>query len=487
MSDKLTTDERMIFFYLLQNPQHLKDAKKLFENNRFKSITYFVSNFFNEYNTVPSTMQLAESVDDINKVSSGKAPWSRQDLDTLFDTQNMNMVDPKWLENQFEIWFNNRSMIVTIQDMINEVKLNEKSKNLKDLVIPFAEKIAKFNGVNGEKLNMFKTLTMNEWMDLAKTKPKPKQLFSSMIFERETTILFGGPNAGKSTLVIQLCESWASGTTIDGFVNECEAQSILYVDFETSESQLYARMHDEEDNVTKKFHENFHRASIVDGEQQFKESLEFHIQKTKCRILVLDNISYLADEAEKGKNSIKLIKDLKHIRDKYNLTVVVLAHTPKIDETLPISMDHLQGSKMLSNLSDSVLGIKRLMTDDNKTYLKQLKVRSAAMEFGYENVCLMGKFKVDGMLCFKLEGNMSEGDITNSDKAEKRNIDRDQKVFQLHKEGKSLRQIEIEMGIGKSTVDRIVKKFGETKKIESAIKAQTDWLTSGNSDEYVGL
>ncbi len=486
-NDKFTTDEKMIFFYLLNTPEHLNDSKKLFENKKYGRLSYYISNFYNEYNKVPSTAQIIESLEDINAGAVPAGQWTRSMVDELFDTSVMSSVDPQWLEDQFMIWYSIRSVEFDLKAMVDTFTLNSKNKNLKDLILPYAERLIKHNGMLGEKANMFECKTMNEWMDQAKNNPKPKQLFSSLIFEKETCILFGGPNSGKSTLAIQLCDSWTNGTNIDGFINDIkEPQSVLYVDFETSESQLYMRMHDEDENVTKNFNENFHRASIKDGDQKFKESLEYHIIKTKCKILVFDNISYLQDDAEKGKNSIQLIKQLKAMREKFGLTIIVIAHTPKIDETQMLSMDHLQGSKMLSNLVDSVVGMKRLLMDDDKTYLKQLKVRSSAMEFGYDNVCLLSKGKKNGMLSFKLEDTFEESVLTDNEKARNRNDERDQKIQKLNLEGKSVRDIAKEMMMDKSKISRILGKFKSTDKIKLDTHKQNDFL-SGNLLAYEGL
>lgn len=465
---KLTTDEKMIFFFLLKNPQFLQESKNLFADKKFKCLSYYCDKFYKEFNSSPSTFQITESIEEINEGSNVK--WTGGELEALFDTTAIDMVDQEWLNQQFEIWFSSASCFKTMKELAETFKANEKHKNLPDLVKPLMKKYLDFSGIAGEKKNMFDCRTMNEWIEKAKNDPRPKQLFSEMIFERETTILFGGPNSGKSTLAIQLCDAWSKGITLEGFVNQqTEPQDVLYVDFETSESQLFVRMHDQEDDVTKNFSGRFHRCSIKDATSDFKESIEHHITKTKCTILVFDNLSYMMDEGEKGKNAIDLIKALKTLREKFNLTIVVLAHTPKIGDESTLSMDHLQGSKMLSNLADSVIGMKRLYMDEDKTYLKQLKVRSSALLYGYENVCLLGKRKVGGMLSFILEMNCDEMSLIDKTKAESRNIDLTNKVVKMRREGKSMRVIADTMCIDKMKVHRILKSVdGELAIIEAA-------------------
>ena len=59
--------------------------------------------------------------------------------------------------------------------------------------------------------------------------------------------------------------------------------------------------------------------------------------------------------SEKAKDALPLMKHLKVLKNKYNLSILALAHTPKRDLTKPITRNDLQGSKMLINFCSKEL------------------------------------------------------------------------------------------------------------------------------------
>ena len=58
---------------------------------------------------------------------------------------------------------------------------------------------------------------------------------------------------------------------------------------------------------------------------------DYHTDKYK--IVIIDNITYLRHENERAKDALPLMKHLKRLKSKYNLSLLVLAHTPKRDST----------------------------------------------------------------------------------------------------------------------------------------------------------
>jgi hypothetical protein len=80
------------------------------------------------------------------------------------------------------------------------------------------------------------------------------------------------------------------------------------------------------------------------------------------------------------------MKGLIELKKKYNLSIMILAHTPKRDLSQPITRNHLQGSKHLSNLTDSIFTIGESQIDSKARYLKQIKSRSSEMIYDSNNV-----------------------------------------------------------------------------------------------------
>jgi hypothetical protein len=82
------------------------------------------------------------------------------------------------------------------------------------------------------------------------------------------------------------------------------------------------------------------------------------------------------------------MKHLKALKNKYGLSILALAHTPKRDLSKPITRNDLQGSKMLINFCDSSFSIGESSSDKNIRYLKQIKARNTEIIYDTENVCV---------------------------------------------------------------------------------------------------
>ena len=81
---------------------------------------------------------------------------------------------------------------------------------------------------------------------------------------------------------------------------------------------------------------------------------------------------------------MKLIK----LKKKYNLSILILAHTPKRNYTQPITQNDLGGSKMLMNFCDSSFTIGKSMLGDNIRYIKQIKQRNVGEIYGTNNTII---------------------------------------------------------------------------------------------------
>ena len=129
--------------------------------------------------------------------------------------------------------------------------------------------------------------------------------------------------------------------------------------------------------------------------------MEESIIEKDAKILIIDNITFLRNENEKAKDAVPLMKHLKSLKDKYGLSILALAHTPKRDLTKKITRNDLQGSKMLMNFTDTSFCIGESNDDKNIRYLKQIKSRSNEKKYDDENVCVCKIDKPSNFLQFE--------------------------------------------------------------------------------------
>ena len=324
--------------------------------------------------------------------------------------------------------------------------------------------------------NNFLTIkTANDWIEEAKLLPIPRMLFSEFWHENEICILFADSNAGKSILAMQIADSITKGIAVSGFKFGAKTQKVLYFDFEMSPKQLEARYSIE----YKKhyiFSDNFFRASInVDGylpdgvklEEYIKQSLELLVVDLDVKIIIIDNITYLNQDNEKARDALPLMKRLKELKSKYKLSILVLAHTPKRDLSRPITINDVQGSKMLINFADSAFTIGKSTKGKLVRYIKQIKERNTEQFYGADNVITCKTFKENNFLEFVfLDYDEEREHLRTLTDNELSQIDT--QIIDLSKENPKMsnRQIAKQLDINHTKVNRVLKKYGTVEQME---------------------
>jgi VirE N-terminal domain/AAA domain/Primase C terminal 1 (PriCT-1) len=261
--------------------------------------------------------------------------------------------------------------------------------------------------VNPSLSSLLIVKTANECIEEAKTKAIPNMLFGEFFHEHELCILFADTNVGKSILAVQIANSISKGEQIAGFKLEAEKQNVCLLDFELSEKQFQKRYSDNYINDYV-FSDGLFRSEInsdytnyVDFEQALFESLERNIVRHGFKVLIVDNITYLKTQStETAKDALPLMKRLRDLQKKYELSMLILAHTPKRNAANPISINDLAGSKHLANFADSIFSIGASAKDGRVRYIKQIKARATEKIYDYENVVVCTVEKPSNFLQF---------------------------------------------------------------------------------------
>jgi len=324
-----------------------------------------------------------------------------------------------------------------------------------------------------ESKGLFIVKTANRWLEDAKNRPIPLMLFSEFWFESEICILFAESGVGKSILSVQIGNSISKGQQINGFKLEAKKQKVLYFDFELNDKMFEKRYSIKYQNHYI-FNENFFRVEINPEKADYEEngfktfeqylnhSLEQAIIETGAKVLIIDNITYLKDETEKAKDALPLMKHLKALKNKYGLSILALAHTPKRDMSKQISRNDLSGSKMLYNFCDSVFTIGESYLDKDIRYIKQMKPRNTELLYDTENVILCQIEKPINFLQFKFMGFGSEREhlkqITENDKKQ-----RIAEALELKKQGISNSEIARRYGVSEGAIRKWFKKKNDDK------------------------
>lgn len=299
-------------------------------------------------------------------------------------------------------------------------------------------------------VGMLSIKSANRTLTEASMTANPKQLYGEFWFEHEIGCLFADSNVGKSILAIQIAEDIAK-----------TGETVLYFDFELSEKQFQLRFTDEQGNLHH-FPSTLYRVQpdmnlIASIDEPFEDALMRNIEnaavETKARILIIDNISILCMQMEKGEDSAALVQRLRTLKNKYGFSILIIAHTPKRNMSMPITQNDLAGSKKLFNFIDSCFAIGLSAQGGNMRYVKQVKVRNCEMRYGGDNVMVCHIEKVGTMVQFINMGTAPEHEHL-------RMVNREEQVQEarlLSASGLSLRDIASRMGVSKSTVDRMLR------------------------------
>lgn len=341
---------------------------------------------------------------------------------------------------------------------------NRKTVNVSKLIKDTNNFLKDMDRKNPKK-GLFVVKKSYEWIEEAMQTPTPTMLFSELWHQGEVCILFADTNTGKSILAVQIADSISRGEAVEGFKLEAKAQPVVYFDFE-----LYAKQYEARYSANYEHHYVWHpnliRAELhpdmelPHGCDTFEDclnmSLERVIEETDARVLVIDNLTYLRQETERAKDALPLMKELKALKNRYGLSILALAHTPKRDASKPITRNDLQGSKMLINFCDSSFCIGESHKDKAMRYIKQIKARNTEVLYGADNVLLCRIEKPHNFLRFTLIGTGSEAEHLRTVSEDDRVINM-QRAKELQAEGMTQREIANTLEISLGVVNKYLK------------------------------
>lgn len=299
-------------------------------------------------------------------------------------------------------------------------------------------------------VGMLSIKSANQTVIDAARRPNPVDLYNSLWYEGEVCCLFADSNIGKSIFAVQMADYVA------------HSQPVLYVDCELSDKQFQLRYTDEETGLRHIFHDKLLRAEIrpeAINAQNYEDDIINNIEEaalaTGCRVIVIDNLTYLCNNSEKGDVAGLFMMKLMTLKKKHGWSLLIIAHTPKRNLSNPITQNDLAGSKKLYNFFDSVIAIGQSAKDQGIKYVKQVKVRAGEYKYGSDNVIVHEIVSEGGFVHFSVRGFSKEKEHLRE--PEDSEVSQESiNVIDLYRQGKSVREIASELGISKSKAGRIV-------------------------------
>jgi archaellum biogenesis ATPase FlaH len=381
-------------------------------------------------------------------------------------------------------------------DVSNWIDMGGTTEELKKLIVETNEWTPDENPKEATTANQdfFIIKKANDCIFEAKQKPVPKMLFGEFWFEDELSILFADSGTGKSLLAVQIADSITNGKRIKPFNLEIESQKVLYFDFELGARQFtnrYAMNIDGYFQEEYKFNDSLLRvtmnpdANLLNGssfERMLFDALENAVTETDAKILIVDNITYLNSNNEKAKEALPLMKHLKALKEKYNLSILALAHTPKRYLDKELTQNDLAGSKMLMNFCDSSFAIGKSGKDENLRYIKQIKQRNTENLYGTCNVAICQIVNPNNFTSFEFLKHGNERDLLKIPSSNDR-MEMIQQVGELKRQGRTHRQISSHLVIAVGSVTNYLKEFEELQNNSDSVQPAQPLFDMNNMNE----
>ena len=284
---------------------------------------------------------------------------------------------------------------------------------------------------------------MNQCIDDAHQLPPLVSLYPDIVLEGDLSIIFGQSGIGKTIFAMQIARYIAES-----------GKRLLYVDCEMTPRQLGNRY------KTPNFPPTFLRAEM-DREHPAEDVLkgiEEVAVANHVEVVFIDNITALGQSLDRSADAGALMASLNTLKKKYNWTLVVLNHVPKMfSGNVPLSLSAMQGSAKINQLIDDAIGIAQSSIDSNLVYVKQCKWRNGELTMGADHVAVYERCKDEnGNLGFISRGFGTEQEhlsIENSNEREEMKA----RVRELSNKGMTQTAIANQLSISQSKVSRLLK------------------------------
>lgn len=316
-------------------------------------------------------------------------------------------------------------------------------------------------GKNLSKSKLFVVETANESIRKAKKLDNPKRMVGNFWKEGELFVLFAFTGTGKTVFSYAIAKALSEGKDVLPILpNECSAKKVLYYDAELSLKQFENRFSEDYKNHVK-FSDNLYRMyidrhAVLSEGQSIADSIipeiENCIKSNKINVVIIDNLSTLKSGIEQSTEAKPLMDLLVGIKHKYNVSLMIVGHTPKQHHYKEMILADLQGSAHLSIQLDTCVAMGNSAIDQETKYFKEVKMRDGKYLFGSDNVITVELVK-NGMLSLIYKATEDEQNhLKNIDIAQ---VTED--IINLSNNGMSIRDIENYVPFKKSKIAQIIK------------------------------
>jgi KaiC/GvpD/RAD55 family RecA-like ATPase len=277
------------------------------------------------------------------------------------------------------------------------------------------------------------TESLRDMIIRVQSEPKRKMIYSG-IKENSVGFIFGPAKSGKTILCENLGFSIAAG--LDSYLGqpiEHENRKVLFISLEEfypdrtdrNQKQIAKLLQEKGEEWLDNYvvvNENMPRYLSSDKDWVI---LHERFQELKPGMVFIDSLSRLyTGSIEDSAVAKELMRKLRELANSTKTTIAVIHHTPKLQDSTPLTIDTLAGSRMLGQEADFVIGLNRTA---NTRYLKNVAFRYAS-----DNCETVDVIKLTDDLWFKQVEKVEEMRLLACSDGRRNNVNKD-RVYEFIK------------------------------------------------------
>ena len=235
------------------------------------------------------------------------------------------------------------------------------------------------------KKEVFQALNINEF--LKKKYPPTEPIIENFCYRNHISILGGDTGCMKSWVANQMALSVATGVPLFNYF-KTTPNRVMLIQFENENSDMQKRFNMQMDYFNKNaqvpnWEDNFLYCPKQDGGLMFLDKwpiIDATLDKYDFTdgLLIVDNL-YTSTEKEIQNNQecTHLIREIDRVRQKYSLSMELIAHTNKVDNnTKSLRLNDIQGGKTITSQFGYVTMMGKSSTSRDVKIMKMIKCRS---------------------------------------------------------------------------------------------------------------
>ena len=220
---------------------------------------------------------------------------------------------------------------------------------------------------------------------LSTFKELPIPIVDSLLYEKDILGIAGSTNVGQSVFSLQLSTCIAMGVPFMTF-NIPKPKRVMHVQFELKDEGFARLIKVTSQTLLEQCPVEAHRFEencvfLSSGQRDLftdkYDAIEANLRHTAVDVLVIDNLNTsVGVDVSKNEMAMEVLRKLINLKQKYNLSIIMVSHHKKIDVPAPIDISQMLGGSAYTNSLDFICQLANTKRAEGIKVMKITKVRA---------------------------------------------------------------------------------------------------------------